>query len=200
MLAPQHEVVASPQVRPHPEGTSPSYYWNSCLFLAWIKDEERQTGDMDGVREVIERVKRRDAKIITSVLTITEVLESKPPAGMKTLIDGLMRRVERVGMEIKVARMAHDLRDYYIQRATEFGGKTIAVPDAIHLATAILYRANEFHTFDNGGIGKSLGLLPLSGNVGGHRLTICKPQAKNPQLDLRKPKPGTTTPSNPEPS
>jgi predicted nucleic acid-binding protein len=178
-------------------GTEPVYYWDSCLFLAWIKDEERQTGDMDGVREVIERVKRRDAKIITSVLTISEVLESKLPAGMKTLIDGLMKRVNRVGMEIKIARMAHDLRDYYVQRSAEFGGKTIAVPDAIHLATAILYRVTEFHTFDGGGIGKTLGLLPLSGNVGGHRLTICKPQARNPQLDLRKPTPGKTTQNNP---
>jgi predicted nucleic acid-binding protein len=143
---------------------------------------------MDGVREVIERVKRRDAKIITSVLTVTEVLDSKLPAGMKTLIDGLMKRVNRVGMDIKIARMAHDLRDYYIQRSAEFGGKTVAVPDAIHLATAILCRVTEFHTFDGGGMGKSLGLLPLSGDVGGHRLTICKPKARNPQLDLRKPK------------
>lgn len=181
-------------------GTDPIYYWDSCLFLAWIKDEERQTGDMDGVREVIERVKRRDAKIITSVLTTTEVLDSKLPAGMKTLLEGLMKRVNRVGMDIKIARMAHDLRDYYIQRSTEFGGKTLAVPDAIHLATAILYRVTEFHTFDGGGMGKSLGLLPLSGNVGGHRLNICKPQAKNPQLDLRKPKPSTTTRNSPSAS
>jgi len=181
-------------------GTDPIYYWDSCLFLAWIKDEERQTGDMDGVREVIERVKRREAKIITSVLTTTEVLDSKLPAGMKTLLEGLMKRVNRVSMDIKIARMAHDLRDYYIQRPAEFGGKTLAVPDAIHLATAILYRVTEFHTFDGGGMGKSLGLLPLSGNVGGHRLNICKPQAKNPQLDLRKPKPSTTTPNNPSAS
>jgi predicted nucleic acid-binding protein len=148
-------------------GTEPIYYWDSCLFLAWIKDEERQTGDMDGVREVIDRVKRRDAKIITSALTITEVLDSKLPAGTKTLMDGLMKRVNRVGMEIKIARMAHDLRDYYVQRSIEFDGKTVAVPDAIHLATAILYRVTEFHTFDGGGMGKSLGLLPLSGNVTG---------------------------------
>jgi len=126
-------------------GTEPTYYWDSCLFLAWIKDEERKSGDMAGVREVIERVKRRDAKIVTSVLTLTEVLDSKLPAGMKTLIDGLLKRVNRVGMEIKIARMAHDLRDYYVQRSAEFGGKTLAVPDAIHLATAILYRVSEFH-------------------------------------------------------
>ena len=171
-------------------GTEPIYYWDSCLFLAWIQDEERPTGEMDGVREVIERAKRREVKIITSVLTLAEVLESKLPAGMKTLIDGLMRRVDRIGMEIKVAKMAHDLRDYYASRSAEFGGKTLSVPDAIHLGTAILHRATEFHTFDRDGSSRSLGLLPLSGNVGGHGLTICKPQARSPQLDLKKPRPG----------
>jgi hypothetical protein len=35
------------------------YYWDTCLFLAWIKDEERKSGEMDGVREIIERSKRR---------------------------------------------------------------------------------------------------------------------------------------------
>jgi hypothetical protein len=54
-------------------------------------------------------------------------------------------------------------------------------PDAIHLATAILYRADEFHTFDDQ-------LIGLSGNVGGHRLIVCKPETKSPELDLRKAK------------
>lgn len=168
-------------------GTDPIYYWDSCLFLAWIKDEERPTGEMDGVREVVERFKRREVKIITSVLTTTEVLESRFPAGMKRLVDGMMKRVSRVSMDTKVAAMAHDLRDHYAAKAPGTGGKMLAVPDAIHLATAILYRATEFHTFDSGKYGKSIGLLQLSGNVAGHRLTICKPRARNPQLDLRKP-------------
>jgi len=179
-------------------GTDPIYYWDSCLFLAWIKDEQRPSGEMDGVREVVERVKRREAKIITSVLTLSEVLESKLPAGMKRLIDGMLKqRVTRISMDIKVAQMAHDLRDHYAS-SSSYGGKTLSVPDAIHLATAILYRATEFHTFDGGKTGgKSLGLLQLSGNVAGHRLIICKPQAKNPQLDLRRSNPpNPTTPNN----
>jgi hypothetical protein len=39
---------------------------------------------------------------------------------MKALLDGLMKRVNRVSMDIKIARMAHDLRDYYTQRSAEF--------------------------------------------------------------------------------
>lgn len=166
-------------------GNSPIYYWDTCLFLAWLKDEERKSGEMDGVREIIERSSRRDVKIITSVLTSVEVLSTKVPVGMDTLFAGLVRRIGRISMDIRVASLAHDLRNHYAQK----GGKTLSTPDAIHLATAILYRADEFHTFDNDDSSKSLGLIRLSGDVGGHRLTICKPVARNPQLDLRKPKP-----------
>lgn len=178
-------------------GADPTYYWDTCLFLAWIKDEQRSSGDMDGVREVIDRSKRREVKIITSTLTSVEVLQSRLPAGMERLFNDFMKRIQRIGMDSKVAAMAHDIRDYYQQNKDQNGGKLLATPDAIHLATAIMYRATEFHTFDDGKSGsgvKSLGLLGLSGNVGGHRLTICKPQARNPGLDLRPPK--KSPPSN----
>ena len=142
---------------------------------------------MDGVREIIERSKRREVRIMTSVLTSVEVLACKMPVGLGTLFSGLIKRINMQGMDTKVASLAHDLRDYYLSRPSEYGGKTFSTPDAIHLATAILYRADEFHTFDNDGSAKSLGLIPFSGNVGGHKLAICKPQAKNPGLDLRRP-------------
>jgi hypothetical protein len=87
-------------------GVDPSYYWDTCLFLAWIKDEERPSGEMDGVREVIERFKRREAKIVTSVLTAVEVLQSRLPAGVATLFSELMKRITRLGVDSKVASMA----------------------------------------------------------------------------------------------
>jgi predicted nucleic acid-binding protein len=170
-------------------GSNPLYYWDTNLFIAWIQDEQRPTGEMDGLREVIERVRRREAMIMTSVITTTEVLQSKLPAGVATLVSGLMKRIQRKSMDTKIADLAHDLRDYYAIRSAQFDGKLLSVPDAIHLATAIFYRADEFHTFDSSNGRKSLGLLPLSGNVAGHGLKICKPTAKNPQLDLGKPAP-----------
>ena len=170
-------------------GVRPIYYWDTCLFLAWIKHEERKSGEMDGVREVIERAKRRDVIIVTSVLTSTELLQSKLPAGLDNLFHGLMKRIEQKSIDLKIARLAHDIRDHYARRAHEFAGKTLAPPDALHLATAIIYRATESHTFDGSNGRNSLGLLPLSGNVAGHSLTICKPIAQHPELDLRRPKP-----------
>lgn len=123
---------------------------------------------------------------MTSVLTTTEVLQSKLPAGMETLFLGIMKRINSKGVDSKIARLAHDLRDWYAQRSDQYEGKTLSTPDALHLATAIMYRADEFHTFDGKNGRNSLGLLPLSGNVGGHGLKICKPEARNPELDLKK--------------
>ena len=168
-------------------GVEPFYYWDTCLFLAWLKDEERPSGEMDGVREIIERSKRREVKIVTSVLTKVEVLDGKIPVGMESLFSGLLKRIHPLSMDIKIAQVAHDLRNYYSVNRAKFGGKILSTPDAIHLATAIIYRVTEFHTFDHDGDARHLGLLPLSGDVAGNRLIICKPQARNPSLDLRRP-------------
>jgi len=167
-------------------GASPTYYGDTCLFLAWLNDEDRKSGEMDGVREIIARHKRREVKLITSALTQVEVLQSKMPVGVRTSFTDLLKRMTRAAMDTKVASLAHDLRDHYASPAGNTDSKTLSTPDAIHLATAILFRVDEFHTFDNDGNSKSLGLLPLSGNVGGHKLRICKPEARSPQLDLRK--------------
>jgi len=113
---------------------------------------------------------------MTSVLTIVEVLAAKIPVGMDTPFKDLLKRVSRQSMDIRGASLAHDLRNYYAML-----GRSLKTADAIHLATAIIYRADEFHTFDEQ-------LLSWSGNIGGHKLIICKPETKSPQLDLRKPK------------
>jgi|SRR6185312_3925457 len=157
-------------------GADPLYYWDACMFISWLKDEQRVSGDMDGVREIIERHKKRDCRIMTSVITTVEVLQSTIPAGVDQMFAGLMKRVSRVGIDTKVAEMAHNIRN-----ACKSSGVKLETPDALHLATAILHRADEFHTFDDD-------LIRLNGNVGGNRLVICKPVAKRPQLDLRTPK------------
>jgi len=160
-------------------GSNPSYYWDTCVFLVWLKNEsERAVGDMQGVVDCLNKFRRRELSLMTSVLTLTEITVAKVPAGTETLMETAMQRpnFSKLAIDLKVARLAKDLRNYYLSRP-EFKGKTLSVPDAIHLATAILNRATEFHTFDekDGNRDKTLGLIPLSGNVGGHNLIIRKP-------------------------
>jgi predicted nucleic acid-binding protein len=161
-------------------GTRPIYYWDTCLFLAWLKNEStRKPGEMDAVADVLEKFKRRELDLMTSALTITEISVAKVSVGTYTLLDDVMQRsnFSKISVDIRVAKLARDIRDYYLLRPTEHGGKTLGVPDSIHVASAILYRATEMHTFDEKDNNKlnSLGLIPLSGDAGVRNLTICKP-------------------------
>jgi hypothetical protein len=116
-------------------GASALFYWDTCLFLAWRNDEVRKSGEMDGVREVIARHRRREVRLCTSVLTQVEILPSRMPAGLDPLFLDLMKRIARISLDTKIATMAPGLRDHYAQA----GGKLLTTPDAIHLATASIW-------------------------------------------------------------
>lgn len=172
-----------------PGNAPPVYYWDTCCFLAWLKNEQRPAGDMDGLSACVERFNRGQLKLMTSVLTYVEVTTAKIPAGVEVLFEDAMQRpnATKVGVDIKVAKLARDIRNHYLN--TRNDGFTVSVPDSIHLATAILYRASEFQTFDNRDDKryKCLGLLPLNGDVAGHNLTICKPSTAQLELSLTNP-------------
>jgi predicted nucleic acid-binding protein len=165
-------------------GSKPVYYWDTCLFLAWLKNETtRKAGEMDAIADMLDRFKKRQVSLITSVITTTEISIAKIPAGVDGLLEDVMQRPNftRLSVDIRVAKLARDLRNWYLAREPEYGGKTLSVPDSLHVATAILYRVNEFHTFDGKDSPKqnALGLLPLSGDVGGYPLIITKPPIPN---------------------
>jgi predicted nucleic acid-binding protein len=152
------------------------------------ENENRPSGEMDGVREIIEQAKRREIGIMTSAPTFAEVTEAKVGAGVMNIFDDLFKRpnMGRISVDIRVSKLARDMRDHYLAREKEFNKKTLSVPDAIHLSTAILYHAKEFHTFDRRNRNGTLGLLPLNGNVAGHDLTVCHPETKQSSLDLER--------------
>ena len=54
-----------------------SIYWDTCIFLAWIKNEERvNPDDMQGVYELATKFDMGQVDIVTSVITITEILQT----------------------------------------------------------------------------------------------------------------------------
>jgi predicted nucleic acid-binding protein len=156
------------------------FYWDTCIFVAWLKNEtSRKPGELEGTIDCVEKFKRREISLMTSALTLIEMTAVKIPAGVETLLEETMQRSNftTVSVDIRVAKLARDLRNHYLLRPTEYSGLTLSLPDSIHLATAILYHANEFHTFDGEGSARknSLGLLPLDGDVAGHKLKIRRP-------------------------
>lgn len=64
--------------------------------------------------------------------------------------------------------------------------RKLSTPDAIHLATALIYEVNEFWTLDDGKKNpKYLGLLELDGHEWLDKLVIKRPHVEQPELPLR---------------
>lgn len=147
--------------------TKPKYYWDANIFLAWLKNEKRKAGEMEGVAEIVWMVDRNQAVIVTSVVSKSEVLQSSLPLPVQKLFSQIFQRPNLVLVDFsdRIADLAGTIRDFYKQQ-----GKKVELGDAQHLATAIAYQVDEFHTFDEDD------LIPLSGNVAGHKLIICKPK------------------------
>ena len=166
-------------------------YWDSCIFISWLKKEQRpDPQELLSINEFVERIKNREVVIVTSTITQIEVGACNVGKLVLPLFDDLMKRknIIRIAVDIKIASMARTLRDYYKSEPSVSGGvnkKTLCVPDSIHLATAILNKVDVFHTFDNNGSNKTLGLIPLSGNVAEHNLKIEKPTIKQFSFNMK---------------
>lgn len=150
-------------------------YWDSNIFLAWLKNEQQEPSVTDGIEEAIRKVRNNEIVLFTSVMTRTEVLESTLPPEAQDKFSKLFdrRNVTMVNIDKRVSDKAHSIRDYYRQKNIK-----LSSADCMHLATAILYSADEFQTLDGSGKRKRPNdLIPLNGNVAGHNLKICVPHA-----------------------
>ena len=168
-------------------GSREVYYWDTCIFIAWLTDEKRQDErDMDGIRKYIKRLQKREITIVTSAITHIEILEASVGSAGVSSFEKLTKRknFQTIATDIKIAKIAQEIRNYYSLKKAENNNKNISVPDAIHLATAILHKVKSFHTFDKNDRKNTLGLLPLSGNIAEYQLTIEKPPIKQLEMDL----------------
>jgi len=132
---------------------------------------------MVGLEDVVGEVETDVALLITSGVTRAEVFTGKLTDIQREKFSNLMRRrgVQEITPIPSIMDRASAIREYHNARK-----KTVHTPDAIHLATAVIYRADEFQTMDglqaNGG---KRGLLALSGDVGGYNLTVVHPYPRN---------------------
>ena len=161
-------------------------YWDSSIFLAWLKDEKRPDHEMDGVYACVEDVEERKTLLVTSTETVTlEVLEARmtKPARAKFVALFERRDVQLLPYDFRVQALAKKIREYYALEQAKTGQKMVTSEDAKHLASAIHYRVDALYTFDSGKKG-GRSLLALNGNVAGHPLPICKPPVGQMRLYL----------------
>ena len=124
-------------------------YWDSDCFLGWLQAED---GKVEPCRYVLNVAARGELEIITSALTIAEVLHipgRQPiPADKRQQVIDFFKRSYIIPMSI-TRRIAEDSRDLVWDHGIE-------PKDALHVATALKAKVDVFNTFDKPLIGKSL--------------------------------------------
>jgi len=132
-------------------------YWDSCVILGWLKAEPDKVADCQaGIR----LAEKGDLTIVTSALTIAEVLrlkgETPIPKADRAKVRGFFENeyIAIYDLDRTVAEKAQDV-------VWDHGVKP---KDAIHVATALTtgrsLAIEQLDTFDEG-------LIQLSGKVGG---------------------------------
>jgi predicted nucleic acid-binding protein len=146
-------------------------YWDSNSYLGWLQEEADKVKLCKGT---IERAEAGEVLIVTSALTVAEVLwlkgGPKPPKDKLTILRRFFRRsyMRVVNVNRAIAESAQEV----------IWANGIKPKDAIHVATAVTLKIPFLETFDDG-------LLSHSGKIGDPVLAIRKPiPPRQDKLDL----------------
>jgi len=150
-------------------------YWDTTCWLAWLNDERHWPAPViTGLQDTVYEVETNEVLLFTSAVTRGEIYFGKLDLNQKNMYAKLLRRsnVQEIDADPRVMDRVSSIREYHAARKQK-----VATPDAIHLATAVLYKADEFHTMDGlqKGGSKHRKLLALSGDVGGYNLRVVHP-------------------------
>jgi hypothetical protein len=153
------------------------HYWDTCIFLHWLSDPQKDAAVVDGIEHIVREVERGHAGVMTSVITRIEILNTRIENKEADAFFKLFSRpsMQQVNVDPRIAQVAHDIRTFY---ASQEPPVRFWTPDCIHLATAVVYEADEMNTLDGAGPRRRPGdLLSLNAKVMGekYRLPIRKP-------------------------
>ena len=147
-------------------------YWDSCVILGWLKGEQDK---IDECRAGIKAAEKGDIQIITSSLTLAEVLhlkgKDKIPKADREKVRGFFENdyIALYDVDRTIAELAQDV-------VWDHG---IAPKDAIHVATAMSLSSrialDQFDTFDEP-------LIERSGKIGEPGLKIGRPNLPIPMF------------------
>ena len=158
-------------------------YWDACVWIALLMREKiaLDGSDRDTVcRQIIAEARKNRLEILTSTLSLVEVCKS--PALRSEKDDQLAAFFENdFILPINLDRAVGE----HARMLMVSGLPGLKTQDAIHLASAVIGQASEFHTFD--GDGSKPGLLRLDQRIDrldGGKLRICTPNTGESNLPL----------------
>jgi len=154
-------------------------YWDSDAFLRVIEDSDNPQSENQGCRDVWAACQKGTTHIITSTLTVTEVLYKKGtpkldpkfrPALNNFFLDNF---ISLKPLTREIAEMARDV----------VWDSNIKPKDAIHVATCAYYRIRTLHSFDGNLVGKK------TIDVNGFTIDVSRPHGEAQTEIAYEPKP-----------
>ena len=138
-------------------------YWDTCVFLSWLSDEQRKPGEMADLTAHWDEVQKEQLTLITSVITRTEIRQSNISPQDIDRFNGLFGRVNVKVADVtdRIADLTGELRQYYADLSKKDHRPLLSLGDALHLATGLHHRATQIFTFDEKDSKKGRGLITL---------------------------------------
>ncbi len=143
--------------------STPRRYWDSSVFLAWLLPEPERKADC---RAVLRAAEKGDVEIVTSAVTLTEVVKLK---GRLTLSRQAQDKIERFFMHKYIIVREVDRFIGEMARRLIWDHEWLQPKDSIHVATALRWKIPTLDTFDD------TDLVPLDGKLGHPPLRIGHP-------------------------
>lgn len=141
-------------------------YWDTVCFLGILNEEQDK---LSACRAVIGEAERGNVRIVTSALTIAEVLWPKDSALLPREKAEVVQRLFQHEW-IVVRDIDRTVAEHARNVVWDHGVKP---KDALHVATALDAGVEQFDTFDGP-------LIDLSGQIGNPPLVIGKPNLPEP--------------------
>jgi len=125
-------------------------YWDSCVFLSYLENHPDRATIIESMLDEV-KDNQREQRIITSAVSIAEVSYLEGEDDDEALIDELWNNTTIIGIvefHEGIARLARSIMRQVRELRSNNPYKVSGV-DAIHLATAQLYSAYVFYTYDH---------------------------------------------------
>lgn len=152
-------------------------YWDSCVFLSYVDGNADRAPTLEAI---LEEARQGKVEIVTSTASVTEVAFGSVEMDRRALDPEIQALIEGFWVPDSPVRLAEvsvlvveGARDL-MRTAIPAGTKVPKPMDAIHVATALRLKVNEFHTYDEP-------LLKIARRAG---LTSAVPNTPSPPLPM----------------
>lgn len=138
-------------------GKAPVIYWDTNVFLAYCKNEDKfGEAILKAIEETIKEIESNHLQLATSTIAFAELVRGNPSDEQKKQIKAVFTRPNThfIDTNLYIAELAGE-----IYRSIGTNSKTrLTIPDCIHLASASYFKCAVFYTLD-GIKGKDDGIL-----------------------------------------